>query len=135
MASMNPFDLLGDDDNDDPSQLIAAQQQKLASPKESQAPTQPAAQPAKPAKLPSKPLPPDQAGGLRFPLLSFIFQFCFLFLVFNDSYSIFICYCNVFSGFSLLSSIFQSFHCVHTCGFICLCLYCYLKWVFVMNFC
>lgn len=61
MATMNPFDLLGDDDNDDPSQLLAAQQQKLASPKKSQAPAQPAAQPAKPVKLPSKPLPPAQA--------------------------------------------------------------------------
>jgi len=61
MATMNPFDLLGDDDNEDPSQLIAAHQQKLASPKKSQAPVQPAAQPAKPAKLPSKPLPPAQA--------------------------------------------------------------------------
>lgn len=114
MATMNPFDLLGDDDNDDPSQLLAAQQQKLASPKKSQAPAQPAAQPAKPVKLPSKPLPPAQAGELLFPLLLFIY----LFLVLNDSYSISICYCNVFSCFSLLSSILRSFHCVHTCGFI-----------------
>jgi hypothetical protein len=121
MATMNPFDLLGDDDNEDPSQLIAAHQQKLASPKKSQAPVQPAAQPAKPAKLPSKPLPPAQAGELRFPLLLFIFYF--LFLVLNDSYSISICYCNVFSGFRLLSSILKSFHCVHTYGFICVCLY------------
>lgn len=78
MATMNPFDLLGDDDNEDPSLLIAAQQQKLASPKKSQAPVQPAAQPAKPAKLPSKPLPPAQAGELRFPLSLFIVYFLFL---------------------------------------------------------
>ncbi|KAF8412455.1 hypothetical protein HHK36_000419 [Tetracentron sinense] len=55
MASMNPFDLLGDDDNDDPSQLIAAQQQKVV-PKKAIA-----AQEPKQAKLPSKPLPPAQA--------------------------------------------------------------------------
>ncbi|KAA8522180.1 hypothetical protein F0562_012853 [Nyssa sinensis] len=63
MSSTNPFDLLGDDDNDDPSQLIAAQQQKLPSPpKKSPAPVQDTAtQPSKPAKLPSKPLPPAQA--------------------------------------------------------------------------
>ncbi|KAF7137253.1 hypothetical protein RHSIM_Rhsim07G0036400 [Rhododendron simsii] len=63
MATGNPFDLLGDDDNDDPSHLIAAQQQIVAS-KKAQAPTQAQAQaqPPKPAaKLPSKPLPPAQA--------------------------------------------------------------------------
>ncbi|XP_059657645.1 RGG repeats nuclear RNA binding protein A-like [Cornus florida] len=59
MATTNPFDLLGDDDNDDPSQLIA----KLPPPdKKSPAPAQAAAgQPAKQAKLPSKPTPPSQA--------------------------------------------------------------------------
>ncbi|KAK9925075.1 hypothetical protein M0R45_033416 [Rubus argutus] len=30
MATMNPFDLLGDDDAEDPSLLVTAQQQKLA---------------------------------------------------------------------------------------------------------
>ncbi|KAL6981401.1 hypothetical protein U1Q18_023031 [Sarracenia purpurea var. burkii] len=60
MATVNPFDLLGDDDNDDPSQLIAAQQQKIA-PKKAPAPTQAQAQPTQQAKLPSKPLPPAQA--------------------------------------------------------------------------
>lgn len=59
MATANPFDLLGDDDNDDPSQLIAAQQQKIV-PKKALAP----APQAKPAKLPSKPAPPAQAGEL-----------------------------------------------------------------------
>ncbi|KAG2673096.1 hypothetical protein I3760_13G073600 [Carya illinoinensis] len=59
MASTNPFDLLGDDDNEDLSQLLAAQQQKLVQPKKPQA--QAPAQPAKPAKLPSKPLPPAEA--------------------------------------------------------------------------
>ncbi|CAK9173297.1 unnamed protein product [Ilex paraguariensis] len=60
MATTNPFDLLGDDEYDDPSQLIAAQQQKLAmAPKKTPVPAQ---QPTKqPAKLPSKPLPPAQA--------------------------------------------------------------------------
>ncbi|GMY29934.1 RGG repeats nuclear RNA binding protein A [Fagus crenata] len=61
MATTNPFDLLGDDDNEDLSQLVAAQEQKLGPAKKPQAPAQPTAQPAKPAKLPSKPLPPAQA--------------------------------------------------------------------------
>ncbi|KAF8412931.1 hypothetical protein HHK36_000903 [Tetracentron sinense] len=61
MASTNPFDLLGDDDNDDPSQLIAAQQQKVA-PKKALAPIQATVpQQPKQAHLPSKPLPPAQA--------------------------------------------------------------------------
>ncbi|CAL5398150.1 unnamed protein product [Camellia sinensis] len=61
MATANPFDLLGDDDNDDPSHLIAAQQHKIA-PKKASPPTQPQPQQhLKPAKLPSKPLPPAQA--------------------------------------------------------------------------
>ncbi|XP_057498349.1 RGG repeats nuclear RNA binding protein A-like isoform X2 [Actinidia eriantha] len=58
MATVNPFDLLGDDDNDDPSQLIAAQQNKIEPKK---APIQTQAQQDKAAKLPSKPLPPTQA--------------------------------------------------------------------------
>lgn len=65
---MNPFDLLVDDDNEDPSQLIATQQKLPAAPKK--AAGQPGAQgkqqhatQAKPtAKLPAKPLPPTQAG-------------------------------------------------------------------------
>ncbi|RVW50756.1 hypothetical protein CK203_076831 [Vitis vinifera] len=63
MATTNPFDLLGDDDNDDPSQL-ASHLLKLAPAKKSSAPPPQAApaQQAKPAKLPSKPLPPAQAG-------------------------------------------------------------------------
>ena len=63
MATANPFDLLGDDDNDDPSQLIAAQQQKIV-PKKALAPAQATPPQAKPAKLPSKPAPPAQAGEL-----------------------------------------------------------------------
>lgn len=68
MATMNPFDLLGDDDNDDPTQLIVAAQLKVEKPKKPSAPAQPQAQaqPAKSAKLPTKPLPPAQAGELRF---------------------------------------------------------------------
>lgn len=62
MATMNPFDLLGDDDTEDPSLLIAAQQKVVATKKApTQAKRQPLAQP-KAAKLPSKPLPPAQAG-------------------------------------------------------------------------
>ncbi|CAL5359765.1 unnamed protein product [Camellia sinensis] len=52
MATANPFDLLGDDDNDDPSQIIASQ--LPPAPKKTPIPAQP-------AKLPSKPLPPAQA--------------------------------------------------------------------------
>ena len=72
MATMNPFDLLGDDDAEDPLQLIAAHQPKPAastaavgsqSKKPSPAQSKPAAVVAQPAaKLPSKPLPPAQAG-------------------------------------------------------------------------
>ncbi|XP_008810382.2 RGG repeats nuclear RNA binding protein A-like [Phoenix dactylifera] len=53
MATANPFDLLGDDENDDPSQLIAVQQQKIAAKK----PAAPAA-----VKFPTKPAPPSQAA-------------------------------------------------------------------------
>ncbi|KAL2548050.1 Hyaluronan/mRNA binding family [Forsythia ovata] len=70
MATVNPFDLLGDDDTGDVSHLIAAQQQKapVSAPASAAAKKAPAqAQPAKPAaKLPSKPLPPAQAGT-KFP--------------------------------------------------------------------
>ncbi|MCD7469062.1 hypothetical protein HAX54_007682 [Datura stramonium] len=64
MATLNPFDLLGDD-AEDPSLFIAAQQQKkatavAAAPKK--APAKAQVQPAKPvAKLPTKPLPPSEA--------------------------------------------------------------------------
>ncbi|KAJ0789187.1 putative hyaluronan/mRNA-binding protein [Helianthus annuus] len=55
MATMNPFDLLVDDDNDDPNQLIA----KLSA---AVAPAAKKTPPAKSAaKLPSKPLPPAKA--------------------------------------------------------------------------
>ncbi|GMJ01211.1 HYALURONAN/mRNA BINDING FAMILY PROTEIN [Hibiscus trionum] len=65
MASLNPFDLLGDDDTGELSLLVAAQQKAAAAaPKkgldQSKAKPQPAAQ-GKQAKLPSKPLPPAQA--------------------------------------------------------------------------
>nr|XP_043627906.1 RGG repeats nuclear RNA binding protein A-like isoform X1 [Erigeron canadensis] len=57
MATANPFDLLGDDDNDDPSQLL----QKIIAAPAKKAPPAAAQLAAKPAKLPSKPLPPAQA--------------------------------------------------------------------------
>ncbi|KAL3329589.1 hypothetical protein AABB24_033769 [Solanum stoloniferum] len=59
MATLNPFDLL-DDDAEDPSLLIAAQQLKapVASAPAKKGPVQPT-KPA--AKLPSKPVPPSQA--------------------------------------------------------------------------
>ncbi|KAG0454684.1 hypothetical protein HPP92_023976 [Vanilla planifolia] len=56
MASANPFDILGNSENDDPSVLIAAQELKIAAKK----PAKDASSPS-PAKLPSKPLPPAQA--------------------------------------------------------------------------
>ncbi|XP_055819702.1 RGG repeats nuclear RNA binding protein A-like isoform X2 [Solanum dulcamara] len=58
MATVNPFDLL-DDDAEDPSLLIAAQQLKPASAPAKKGPVQAQAKPA--AKLPSKPVPPSQA--------------------------------------------------------------------------
>ncbi|CAL9128394.1 unnamed protein product [Musa textilis] len=62
MATVNPFDLLGDDDSEDFSQLLAAQQQKIASMKAAAPPAAAAAAAARaPAKLPTKPLPPAQA--------------------------------------------------------------------------
>ncbi|TMW87874.1 hypothetical protein EJD97_019371 [Solanum chilense] len=60
MADLNPFDLLGDDDNDDPSKLIAIHQQKVDPAKKASAPAAAAAK-KQPAKLPTKPPPPTQA--------------------------------------------------------------------------
>ncbi|KAG9154308.1 hypothetical protein Leryth_000760 [Lithospermum erythrorhizon] len=51
MASLNPFDLLGDDDSEDTSQLIAKVAAQAQPPKEATVAV----------KLPSKPLPPSQA--------------------------------------------------------------------------
>ncbi|KAF3661500.1 Hyaluronan / mRNA binding family isoform 4 [Capsicum annuum] len=59
MADLNPFDLLGDDDTDDPSKLIAIHQQKAAPTKKPSGPA--AAAKKQPAKLPTKPPPPTQA--------------------------------------------------------------------------
>lgn len=71
MATMNPFDLLGDD-AEDPSQLIVAEQLKAAAAPPKKAATQEQGkqrggqpQPNKPAQLPSKPAPPAQAGQLQ----------------------------------------------------------------------
>lgn len=67
MATLNPFDLLGADDNDDPSQLIAAAQaaaQKAEAKMSAAAPAGKAAQPAAAAKFPTKPAPPSQTGEL-----------------------------------------------------------------------
>ncbi|KAK8913567.1 hypothetical protein KSP39_PZI024307 [Platanthera zijinensis] len=59
MATTNPFDILLDNENDDISLLISAQQKKLASNKTTSPPE--AASTPVAAKLPSKPLPPSQA--------------------------------------------------------------------------
>ncbi|XP_039056410.1 RGG repeats nuclear RNA binding protein A-like [Hibiscus syriacus] len=70
MSSLNPFDLLGDDDTGELSLLIAAQQKAVAAatvtstaaaPKKGLAKSQAKPQPPAQAKLPSKPLPPAQA--------------------------------------------------------------------------
>ncbi|ESW11640.1 hypothetical protein PHAVU_008G047300 [Phaseolus vulgaris] len=62
MATMNPFDLLGDD-AEDPSHLIAAEQLKAAeaAAAAAAAPKKAPAQQNKPAQLPTKPPPPAQA--------------------------------------------------------------------------
>ncbi|OMP00756.1 Hyaluronan/mRNA-binding protein [Corchorus olitorius] len=89
MATMNPFDLLGDDDTGEISVLIAAQQKAVAAAtttaaaapaKKGTAQSQAATQ-AKSAKLPSKPLPPAQAGEL----LSLIKVVIFEIFVLRDS--------------------------------------------------
>ena len=79
MASMNPFDLLGGDDNDDLTQLVAAQPKKLpaAPAAAAAAPKKPAAQPA---KLPSKPLPPTQAGEPPIPIVIYYNSVIYLFV-------------------------------------------------------
>jgi plasminogen activator inhibitor 1 RNA-binding protein len=71
MATLNPFELLGADDNDDPTQLLAAAaaaKQKAEAKKQAAAAaaTGKGAQPA-PAKFATKPAPPAQAGefGIR----------------------------------------------------------------------
>lgn len=89
MATLNPFDLLGDDDTEDPSQFIAAAQQKVQITADKKGPA--SAQPAKPvvqAKLPSKPLPPAQAGKViiifDISLFDFVIRFLRMFLLWID---------------------------------------------------
>jgi plasminogen activator inhibitor 1 RNA-binding protein len=65
MATLNPFELLGADENDDPTHLIAAAAaQKAEAKKASAAPAGKGTQPPSSAKLPTKPAPPAQAGEL-----------------------------------------------------------------------
>jgi hypothetical protein len=62
-TTLNPFDLLGDDEGEDPAQLLAkaaALAQKAEAKKSAPAAGKPA------AKLPTKPAPPAQAGKSRF---------------------------------------------------------------------
>jgi plasminogen activator inhibitor 1 RNA-binding protein len=63
MATLNPFDILGADDNDDPSQLMAAAAAAAAK-KAATAPAGKGTQAPAAAKLPTKPAPPTQAGEL-----------------------------------------------------------------------
>lgn len=61
MATLNPFDLLGDD-AEDPSLFIAQKEAAPVAAAPKKAPAKAQAQPAKPvAKFPSKPLPPSEA--------------------------------------------------------------------------
>lgn len=62
MSTVNPFDLLGEDDNDDPSQLIAAAQQQKAKAVAAAAAKKPAGAAPATGKLPLKPAPPAQAA-------------------------------------------------------------------------
>ena len=85
MATANPFDILGDDDNDDLSHLIAVQQQKIATKK----PAPAAAPVSAAAKLPSKPAPPTQAGD--FPSWTFSYldsDNLFYFLIGDPNFSV-----------------------------------------------
>lgn len=77
MATGNFFDILGDDDNDDPSQLIASQKVKVSAKKLANAVA--AASAGVVAKLPSKPLPPAQAGELRSKFCEKLDFFSFVF--------------------------------------------------------
>ncbi|KAJ9565563.1 hypothetical protein OSB04_001529 [Centaurea solstitialis] len=61
MATANPFDLLGDDDNDDPSQLVEKIVSAPAKKVQAAAPAAGGKAALQSAKLPSKPLPPAQA--------------------------------------------------------------------------
>lgn len=94
MATMNPFDLLGDD-AEDPSQLIAAEQLKAAAaaaaaPKKGQEPGKTGSRAGQPqqnklAQLPTKPPPPAQAGvflDLLGLLIIFFIIYLFIFWVF-----------------------------------------------------
>jgi len=78
MATTNPFDLLGDDDVEDPTLFIAAQEQKVATAVATKK-IPAAAAAAKPAKLPTKPVPPSQAGKFLVSL-SIIFVFAMFLL-------------------------------------------------------
>lgn len=77
MATANPFDLLGDDDNDDVSQLAAKVVVPAAAVQPKKGAQAQAVQPAKSAKLPTKPPPPAQAGN-NSPSISFILGFSFV---------------------------------------------------------
>lgn len=85
MSSTNPFGLLGDDDSEDPTELLASKQ--LNAPAQApalakKAPAQaPAAQGKPAAKLPSKPVPPTQAGEILKTRFRFLFLIVTVYLV------------------------------------------------------
>lgn len=59
MATKNFFDLLGDDENEDPSEVVVRVNSIPAEAKPSAVDKK---KPAAPAKLPTKPAPPSEAG-------------------------------------------------------------------------
>lgn len=103
MATMNPFDLLGDDDNDDVSQLV----EKIASAPAKKTPPAAGKPAAPPAKLPSKPLPPAQAGEflvMLFSIYEVLIYICVVDSVFQFVwYILFLSclYCHVEFGYKM----------------------------------
>nr|VDD30491.1 unnamed protein product [Brassica oleracea] len=73
MASLNPFDLLGDD-AEDPSQIVLSLPKKV----EKTAPVQP----AKAAKFPTKPSPPSQADRQMYDFVIWRVRVCYYCLSF-----------------------------------------------------
>lgn len=61
MATKNFFDLLGDDENEDPAQVVV--RANSVAPAEPKPAAAAAKKPAAAAKLPSKPTPPGEAGA------------------------------------------------------------------------
>ena len=72
MATLNPFDVLGGDDGDDPAQLLAAAAVAALKAEAKKPATGTAGKGSQPAaaKFPTKPAPPAQAGKFGVETLS-----------------------------------------------------------------